>query len=271
MDFLLAAILGIIEGLTEFLPVSSTAHLLLAAKALNFHATGDAFEVLIQFGAILAIVVLYFRKLWDVLISLPSSEESQRFAISVLIATLPAIGLGLGLHHFIKGLFERLDLICYDLIIGGIILWAVDKWAPPPVVNDPMKISPVTALIIGMFQCLAIIFPGASRSGSTLIGALLFRVEKKAALEFSFFMAIPAMFGAFILDFIKSYKRLHGHDLGLIGVGFVVSFITALLVIKPFLNFVSKQGYGLFAWWRVIVGGGGLIWLWLSGALFIPF
>ena len=257
MHYLLAAILGLIEGLTEFIPVSSTAHLLIAARLLKFESAADAFEVLIQLGAILAVVVIYFGKLWQVLVTLPSNPESRKFAISLLIAFFPAIVLGLGLHKYIKELFDRLDIICYALIVGGILLWLVDKFAPRPVYNDATKLDLKTSLMIGLFQCLAMV-PGMSRSGSTLIGALLFKVEKKAAAEFSFFLAIPTMLGAFGLDFLKSYKYMSSDDYGGIAVGFVVAFLSALVVIKPFVAFVSKQGYGVFALWRILVGVGGL-------------
>ncbi|MGA9659702.1 MAG: undecaprenyl-diphosphate phosphatase [Asticcacaulis sp.] len=258
MHYLIAAILGLIEGLTEFIPVSSTAHLLIAAKLAQFQSPDDTFEVLIQLGAILAVVVFYFAKLWKSVITLPTSEESRRFALSVLIAFLPAVVLGVGLHGVIKAMFERIDIICYALIIGGILLWVVDKYAPKPVHIDAQKIDLKTSLAIGFFQCLAMI-PGMSRSGSTLIGAMLFKVEKRAAAEFSFFLAIPTMLGAFVFDFLKSYKSLVADDYGVIAIGFVVAFISALLVIKPLLNFVSKRGYGIFAVWRVVVGSAGLI------------
>ncbi|MDI7775590.1 undecaprenyl-diphosphate phosphatase [Asticcacaulis sp. EMRT-3] len=258
MHNLIAALLGLIEGLTEFIPVSSTAHLLIAAKLLHFESAADAFEVLIQLGAILAVVVFYFAKLWNAVVTLPSSADSRRFALSVLIAFAPAVVLGVGLHSVIKAMFERIDIICYALIIGGILLWAVDRFAPRPVHDDATKLDLKTSIAIGFFQCLAMI-PGMSRSGSTLIGALLFKVEKRAAAEFSFFLAIPTMLGAFAFDFFKSYKLMSADDYGVIAIGFVVAFISALFVIKPLLAFVSKRGYGVFAIWRIIVGGGGLL------------
>lgn len=261
MDYLYAVILGIIEGLTEFIPVSSTGHLLLSANILNFHH--DAFEVLIQLGAILAVVVLYFSKLWDAVVTLPTKAESRRFALSVIVAFLPAVVLGVVLHHLIGEMFQNIPLICIALIVGGIILWLVDKYAPMPTHSDPTTLDLKTSLLIGLFQCLAMI-PGMSRSGSTLIGALLLKVEKRAAAEFSFFLAIPTMLGAFVFDFVKSYKTMPTSDYGIIAVGFVVSFIVALLVIKPMLAFVTKRGYGVFAIWRMVVGCAGLAWWYLG-------
>ncbi|MBW8882134.1 MAG: undecaprenyl-diphosphate phosphatase [Asticcacaulis sp.] len=225
MDYLYAVILGIIEGLTEFIPVSSTAHLLLASKALAFDH--PAFEVLIQLGAILAVVVLYFGKLWQAVITLPTKPESRRFALSVIIAFLPAVVLGVVLHHLIGEMFKSVPIICGALIVGGIILWLVDKYAPMPTHSDPTTIDLKTSLLIGLFQCLAMI-PGMSRSGSTLIGALLLKVEKRAAAEFSFFLAIPTMLGAFVFDFLDNYKTVMA-DFGIVALGFVVSFVAALL------------------------------------------
>lgn len=259
MDYLIAAFLGFVEGMTEFLPVSSTGHLLLLTHFLKFGTTGKTFEVLIQLGAVLALLSLYFGRLWNVAITLPSSPKSRGFVISVLVAFLPAMVLGVLLHDFIKGvLFETPQVICVSLIVGGILLWAVDKYAPQPVHDDAMELNWKTALTIGLFQCLAMI-PGMSRSGSTLIGAMLCKVNKKAAAEFSFFLAMPTMAGAFAYDIFKTYKQMDFTDVGLIVVGFAAAFITAVLVVKALLDFVSKHGYGIFAIWRVAVGIIGLI------------
>lgn len=259
MDYLIAAFLGFIEGLTEFIPVSSTAHLLLLAHFLGFESTGRAFEVLIQLGAVLALLSLYFNRLWKVLVTLPTSPESRGFAISVLVAFLPAVVIGVLAHDFIKTvLFESPRLICVTLIVGGVLLWAVDRYAPAPEHEDAMRLNWKTALVIGLFQCLAMI-PGMSRSGSTLIGAMLLRVGKKAAAEFSFFLAIPTMAGAFAYDVYKTHDQMDFNDAGLIVVGFVAAFITALLVVRAVLDYVSRKGYGIFAFWRIAVGVIGLI------------
>ena len=261
MHYLLAALLGLIEGLTEFLPVSSTAHLLISEQLMKFQDPGGNFTVMIQLGAILAVVVIYFQRLWKVLITLPTSVESRHFAISVLIAFFPAVVLGILVKKsgLLDAFFENIPLICSALIVGGVALWATDKWAPEPKHHDAMKLNARTSLLIGLFQCLALI-PGMSRSGSTLIGAMVCEVDKKAGAEFSFFLAIPTMIGAFGLDFIKSYKLLTHDQYGAIAIGFLVAFLSALLVIKPFIGFVQKRGYGFFALWRVVVGVAGLVW-----------
>ncbi len=261
MHYLLAALLGLIEGFTEFLPVSSTAHLLLSEAVLKFQDPGGNFTVMIQLGAILAVVVLYFQRLFKAVITLPTSAESRRFAISVLIAFIPAVVIGVVVKKsgLLDSIFENIPLICAALIVGGIALWAVDKYAPKPVHHESDKLDLKTSLIIGLFQCLAII-PGMSRSGSTLIGAMVTKVDKKAGAEFSFFLAIPTMVGAFVVDFAGSHKYLTSDQYSSIAIGFIVAFLAALLVIKPFINFVQKRGYGFFALWRVVIGVAGLVW-----------
>lgn len=261
MHFLLAALLGILEGLTEFLPVSSTAHLLLAEKITQFQDPGNNFTVMIQLGAILAVVVLYFTRLFQAVVTLPTSADSRRFAISVLVAFFPAVIIGVLVKKsgLLDAFFDNVPLICSSLIVGGVALWAVDKYAPEPVHHDSSKLDFKTSLLIGLFQCLAIV-PGMSRSGSTLIGAMVAKVDKKAGAEFSFFLAIPTMLGAFAVDFHESYKLLTKDQYAAIAVGFVVAFLAALLVIKPFISFVQKRGYGFFALWRVVIGVLGLVW-----------
>lgn len=259
MDYLIALFLGFVEGLTEYIPVSSTGHLLLLSHFLGFESPSNTFAVLIQLGAVLALLSLYFNKLWNVLITLPTSAESRGFAISILVAFFPALVIGVLAHDYIKSvLFESPRLICISLIVGGIVLWLVDKYAPTPDKSDAFRIDFKTSLIIGVFQCLAMI-PGMSRSGSTLIGAMLCRVEKKAAAEFSFFLAMPTMLGAFTYDVYKTHNQMNFNDMGLVAVGFIAAFVTALIVVKAVLNFVAKNGYGIFALWRIVVGGVGLI------------
>jgi undecaprenyl-diphosphatase len=261
MHYLLSVLLGIIEGLTEFLPVSSTAHLLIAEKLLAFQDPGGNFTVMIQLGAILAVVVLYFAKLFKAVITLPTSADSRQFAISVLVAFFPAVVIGVLVKKsgLLNALFDNIPVICIALIVGGVALWAVDKYAKPPVHHDSAKLDLKTSLFIGLFQCLAII-PGMSRSGSTLIGAMVCKVDKKAGAEFSFFLAIPTMLGAFVVDFAESHKQLTSDQYSSIAIGFIVAFLSALLVIKPFISFVQKRGYGFFALWRVVVGVAGLAW-----------
>jgi undecaprenyl-diphosphatase len=259
-DWIHAVILGIVEGLTEFIPVSSTGHLLLAKTLLGLpDGFWDTFTVLIQLGAILAVVAIYFGKLWKILIGLPTSGDARRFALSVLIAFLPGAILGVLLHDVIKDvLFESPALICWSLLIGGLVLLAVDRWAPPAKQFDAMNLPWLTALVVGTAQVLAMI-PGVSRSGGTIVASMLLGVEKRAAAEFSFFLAIPTMAGAFALDLWKNKDAIHGDQAGLIALGFAVSFVVGYLVVRTTLDFVTKQGFAPFAWWRIIVGVGGLI------------
>ena len=260
-DWLNAVILGVVEGLTEFLPVSSTAHLLLTEKLLGLSGPQwDAFTVLIQLGAILAVVALYFEKLLKAVLTLHSDPNSRRFALSVLIAFLPAAVIGFALHKLITGgFFENVKLICSALIIGGVGLFVIDRYAPRARHFDATRYPAATSLGIGLFQCLAII-PGMSRSGSTIFGAMLLRCDKRSAAEFSFFVAIPTMVGAFAYDLVKQRHEIAAaHAWGLIAVGFVVSFVVALVVVKGFIGFIGRYGLAPFTIWRVLVGVAGLI------------
>jgi len=258
-SILQALLLGLVEGLTEFIPVSSTGHLLLVQAVLGL--TGPAWEtftVLIQLGAILAVVVVYFAKLWNVLITLPSDPGSRRFAMTVIIGVLPAFAMGFLLHDYIKTyLFGSPELICWSLLIGGVVLLVIDRIAPKPVDHDSMKLPIWKSVVIGLCQVLSLI-PGVSRSGSTIVGSMLLGVDKRAAAEFSFFLAIPIMVGAFALDLIKSKDELSGTNFKIIAIGFVASFVFGLIVIKLMLDFVQKRGFALFGIWRILVGGIGL-------------
>jgi undecaprenyl-diphosphatase len=258
-DWISAIILGVVEGLTEFIPVSSTGHLLLAKTALGLPpGFWDTFIVLIQLGAILGVVALYFRKLWDVVLGLPTSQRARHFALSVLVAFLPGALAGALLHDIIKGvLFESPRLICWSLIIGGVVLLVIDRRAPALRETDPMALSLKTSLIVGLFQTLALI-PGVSRSGGTIVGAMLMGVEKRAAAEFSFFLAMPTMAGAFVLDFWSSRGDLQGDRIGLLVLGFVVSFVVGYAVVRFMLDFIGRRGFAPFGWWRILVGVAGL-------------
>lgn len=250
--------LGLLEGLTEFLPVSSTGHVLLAGYFLGFDSPNKTFEVLIQLGAILAILSVYFGKLWHILISLPSDANVRRFVLSVLLAFLPAAIIGAAAHSFIKTvLFASPMLICITLVIGGIILLIVDKMNLQPRYHDVMDFTPKMALSIGLFQCLAMI-PGVSRSGSSIVGAMLLGADKRSAAEFSFFLAMPTMAGAFAYDLYKNGASLSSGAMNDIILGFIVAFITAVIVVRYLLDYVSRHGFALFGWWRIIVGGLGL-------------
>jgi undecaprenyl-diphosphatase len=251
-------LLGLIEGLTEFIPVSSTGHLLLAGHFLGFDSPGKSFEVLIQLGAILAILTVYAAKLWRLLLDLPRDARTRRFVLAVLLAFLPAAVIGAIAHGFIKSvLFETPWLVCVTLIIGGIILFIVDRLPLKPRYHDAMDLPLSTAVIIGFFQCLAMI-PGVSRSGSTIVGALLFGAGKRAATEFSFFLAMPTMAGAFAYDLYKNRDILSLDDVQSIALGFAVSLVAGVFVVRYLLDFVSRHGFAPFAWWRILVGGAGL-------------
>jgi len=251
-------LLGLVEGLTEFIPVSSTGHLLLAGHFLGFKSPGKTFEVLIQLGAILAILSVYFAKLLRLLLDLPRDPRTRQFVLAVLIAFLPAAVIGAAAHRIIKGvLFESPWLICTTLIVGGVILLAVDRMRLEPRIHDAMDLPLTTALVIGLCQCLAMI-PGVSRSGSSIVGALLLGVDKRAATEFSFFLAMPTMAGAFVYDLYKNYADLGIDDVRNIALGFAVSFLAGVFVVRYLLDFVSRHGFSLFAWWRILVGGMGL-------------
>lgn len=260
-----ALALGILEGLTEFIPVSSTGHILLAGHFLGFESTGKAFEVLIQLGAILAILSVYFGKLWKMLLALPHDPRTRRFVVGVLIAFLPAAIVGALSHDFIKTvLFETPKLICIMLILGGLVLFWVDRWALTPKYRDIMDFPLPMCLGIGLFQCLALV-PGTSRSGATIVGSLLLGADKRAAAEFSFFLAMPTMLGAFVFDLVKNRDILSTADLPVIATGFIAAFIVAVVVVRYVLDYISQHGFVLFAWWRLIVGAAGLAALMIWG------
>ncbi|UFZ02122.1 undecaprenyl-diphosphate phosphatase [Bradyrhizobium ontarionense] len=259
-DTLRAVLLGIVEGVTEFLPVSSTGHLLLAERFFGLGEDGfwKSFAILIQLGAILAIVALYFFKLSRVAIGALTNQDDRRFIIGVLVAFLPAVVIGLIAGKYIKALLFDPWIVCFSLIVGGAILLWVDQIDLKPREHDATRYPLLMYLWIGVAQCLAMI-PGVSRSGSTIVAAMLLGGDKRSAAEFSFFLAIPTMVGAFVYDFYKSRAEMTADHLGLIAIGFVVSFITAMVVVKGFLGYVTRHGFVLFAWWRVIVGTLGLI------------
>jgi len=260
-----AVLLGILEGLTEFIPVSSTGHILLAGHFMGFRSTGKSFEVLIQLGAILAILSVYFSRLWDMLVKLPTDRPTQTFVAGILIAFLPAAVIGAAAHGFIKAvLFETPVLICIMLILGGFVLLWVDRREVTPKYTDAAHFPLSVYLRIGFFQCLAMV-PGVSRSGATIVGGLLLGADKRSAAEFSFFLAMPTMAGAFAYDLYKNRDFLSAADLPIIATGFVCAFIAAVIVVRRLLDFVSRRGYAPFGWWRLIVGTAGLIALYIWG------
>ncbi len=249
-----AVVLGIIEGITEFLPVSSTGHMLLADHFFGFKNEGGIFEVVIQFGAILAVVVVYFSRLWKVVLELPSKKEARYFVLTILAAFLPSMVIGVLLHSFIKRvLFASPELIAVMLIVGGAIILAVEKTPKWHKISNPEQLPLKTAVGIGLFQCVAMI-PGVSRSGATIIGGMLLGVSRKAAAEFSFFLSIPTMFAAAAYDLYKGYHDLSMQELQGIGVGFVVAFVSALIVVRGFIGFITRFGLMPFAWYRILAG-----------------
>jgi undecaprenyl-diphosphatase len=258
-------LLGIIEGLTEFIPVSSTGHLLLIGHFLGFNSPGKTFEVLIQLGAILAVLTVYAAKIWQLLIDLPNEARARRFVFAVLLAFLPAAIIGALEHQFIKDvLFNAPMLVCFTLILGGIILLIVDRIDFKPNIHDVQDLPPMTALKIGFFQCLALV-PGVSRSGSTIVGGLLLGLDKRIAAEFSFFLAMPTMAGAFAYDLYKNWHALPTDAVISISAGFIAAFISGVIVVKYVLGFITRHGFAPFAWWRIIVGTLGLVGLLASG------
>lgn len=252
-------VLGILEGLTEFLPVSSTGHLLLAGHFFGFTQPAT-FIVLIQLGAILAIVTIYFAKLATLIRdALTGKAYAWRFALAVVLASFPGALAGVLFRDFIQGdLWESTMLICISLLVGGVILLIVDRMPKNEKYDDIYQFPWHLALIIGLFQMVALI-PGVSRSGATVVGAMLFGATKRSAAEFTFFIALPIMVGAFGYDLYKSRDLIDGSLALNVAVGFAAAFIVGALVVRYLLDFVSRHGFAPFAWWRIAVGGAGLI------------
>jgi undecaprenyl-diphosphatase len=259
MEYLHAVIMGLIEAATEFLPVSSTGHLILADRVLGFKGPpGHVFEVVIQLGAILAICVLYFKKLLSVVTNLHKDEAARHFAIVSIIAFIPAMIAGGLLHGIIKTFLFSPFVVCTMLVVGGVAIIVIERLKPVPQLFSIETIPYKTAFLIGMAQCLALV-PGVSRSGATILGALCFGVERKTAAEFSFFQAIPIMLGAVTLDLFKNRHFLSTEDMSVIAIGFITAFIGALCVVRWMLGFVTRNGFTPFAWYRIVVGTIGLI------------
>lgn len=261
---LTAVLLGLLEGLTEFLPVSSTGHLLLAGHFLGFRSAGRTFEVVIQLGAILALFTVYAATLTRLVLRAPHDESARKALVSLALAFLPAVVIGFLAHDFVKDvLFETPKLIAVMLILGGGVLLVIDRIAPKPVHFSAMDLPFRKALAIGFFQCLALV-PGVSRSGATIVGSLLLGVEKRAAAEFSFLLSLPTMGAAVAFDLFKNRDLLDFSAIWDIAIGFAMAFVTAILVVRWLLKFISRHGYALFGWWRIIVGTVALVALWLG-------
>src|SRR5688572_4876533 len=255
-------ILGIVEGVTEFIPVSSTGHLILASELLGYDASQWAvFNVVIQLGAILAVVVLYWRTFWAVLTGLfQNKPESWRFVRNVAIAFLPSAVLGFIFIDRIEALLESALVVAWALLIGGFAMLVIEKTAPQGTEKGVADISFGKAAGVGIVQCLSMI-PGVSRSGATILGGLARGIERRTAAEFSFFLAIPTMLGASTLTLAKHHDQLGAVSFGGIALGFLVSFLVAVVVIKWFIGIVSRRGFAPFAWYRIVVGAAALAWL----------
>jgi undecaprenyl-diphosphatase len=257
-----AIVLGIVEGITEYLPVSSTGHLILATEFMGFsQKQWEVFNIAIQPGAILAIVLLYWRTFWDVAKGLFSFEQGAvAFTRNLLVAFFPAVLLGLAFGDTIELMLGNPRLVAWVLIIGGIAILVVERFAKPQELGGVANVSMSTSVKIGLVQCLAMI-PGMSRSGATILGAMSFGVDRKTAAEFSFFLAVPTLTGATAYQLFKNRDALTSDQMGLIGIGALVSFVVAWIVVKAFLSIVTRYGFAPFAWYRIIAGVAALIWM----------
>jgi undecaprenyl-diphosphatase len=260
VTYLTAAVLGVIQGLTEFLPISSTAHLLIAEEWLGFDDPGGVFTVMIQLGAVLAVMWLYRAKILSVVSRLPVDTEARRFAAAVVVAFIPAAVAGVLFADAVKSrLYDTgagrpaLGVIAAAFIVGGIVMLLVERFRPVPDVHEADRTPVARALGIGIAQALAMI-PGVSRSGATIVGGLVMRLDRAAAAEFSFFLAMPTMVGAFAHDLWEVRADLAPERAGEIAIGFATAFLAALLVVKPFLRYVARSGFAPFAWYRIAAG-----------------
>ena len=261
-DIVVSIILGIVEGLSEFLPISSTAHLLVTERLLGLGAEWEDFTVVIQLGAVLAVVAIYFRLFWNALITLPSSADSRRFAFGILLALLPSVVAGIAMKKYLDAVLlnpaTAMPFIAGCWIVGGLIILALERRAPAPRYYEGDKLPLFKAFQIGCCQILSII-PGVSRSGATILGGELLGVERKAATLFTFYLSVPTMLGATILELHKAHLA-RGQELD-IAVGFVVSFVVAYVVIRQFLAIVARFGIAPFGWYRIAAGLLLIAWL----------
>jgi undecaprenyl-diphosphatase len=249
-----AAILGLVEGATEFIPVSSTGHLIVVSDWLGLvDERAKTFDIFIQLGAILAIVWLYRVRLGRTVLAARHDPRSRRFIGNLLIAFLPAAVAGFLAHDWIKDQLFNPTVVAVALVVGGILILLIERWSPPPRVQDVSDVPPRTALGIGLAQVLSLI-PGTSRSGATIMGGYALGLSRVAATEFSFFLAIPVMLAATMYDLLKSWSVLAPADAPVFAVGFIVSFLTAVIVVRAFLAYVSGHSFSAFAWYRILFG-----------------
>jgi undecaprenyl-diphosphatase len=252
--FVQAALLGILQGLTEFLPVSSTAHLIIGARLLGYDDPGGVFIVMIQLGSVLAVMWLYRAKILDVIVGLGSRREARHFAVMLVLATIPAVIAGLLFADYVKRvLYYSPMVIAVSFIAGGIVMIIVERMSHTPAVHNVDAIPTGTAVGIGASQALALV-PGVSRSGATIVVGLLYGLDRATAAEFSFFLAMPTIFGAFIHDFLEVRSYLSAERTLEIAIGFVMAFLAALVVVKPFVAIVRRSGFAVFAWYRIAIG-----------------
>ncbi len=265
IDLVKAAVLGVVEGLTEFLPVSSTGHLLLMEHFLGWgdDSFGKSFAVLIQLGAILALLTIYFGRIWALATHMFTQWDAARFVIGVLIAFLPAAVIGALAYPFIKSHLFDVRVVCTMFIVGGFVLLLVDRLNLQARYHESTGFPLPMYLGIGVLQCLAMI-PGVSRSGATIVGAMLFGADRRSAAEFSFWLAMPTMVGAFAYEVFKSRHELASGNIPVIAVGFIFSFIFGWIVVKTFLRYIQRHSFALFAWWRIIVGTIGIFILYFT-------
>jgi len=264
IDLIKAAVLGFVEGLTEYLPVSSTGHLLLMEHILGWgdDSFGKAFAILIQLGAILALLSIYFGRLWNLVRTMFTDWAAARFVIGVLLAFLPAAVIGALAYHVIKTYLFDVRVVCVSLIVGGFILIGVDRLDLKPRYREATGFTLPMYFIIGICQCFSMI-PGVSRAGATIVSAMLLGADRRSAAEFSFWLAMPTMVGAFAYEAFKDRAELAHANITLIAVGFVCSFIFGWIVVKTFLGYVQHHSFALFAWWRILVGALGLLAIYL--------
>jgi undecaprenyl-diphosphatase len=260
IDLVKAAVLGFVEGLTEYLPVSSTGHLLLMERILGWgdDAFGKSFAILIQLGAILALLSIYFGRLWNLARNMFTDWAAARFVIGVLLAFLPAAVIGALAYSIIKAYLFDVRVVCVSLIIGGFILLWVDRLDLKPRYHEATGFTLQMYFGIGVCQCFSMI-PGVSRAGATIVSAMLFGADRRSAAEFSFWLAMPTMVGAFAYEAFKDRAELAHANLTLIAVGFICSFIFGWIVVKTFLGYVQHHSFSLFAWWRIVIGTVGLL------------
>lgn len=252
--YLIAALLGLVEGLTEFLPVSSTGHLVLLVDLLHFQAPpGKAFEIVIQLGAILAVCVVYWRRLLAAAVGMVHVPAQRAFVRNILIAFMPAMVVGAFAYPLIRRMLDSPVVVAVALIVGGVAILVIERLVRQPRHFRVEEFPAGLALRIGIVQVISMI-PGVSRSGATIMGALVMGVERKAAAEFSFFLAIPTMAGATAYSIYKNRAELSFDDFGLIGIGFAVAFVSAMLVVRTAVAFIGRHGFAPFAWYRIVVG-----------------